>query len=301
MKIRFFITLLLSIFVMIETKAQVRMCPVCKKSVKICPYKGNHPKKVQKTDKKQRWKNSIKTINVNGVIFKMVKVQGGTFRMGEDLLEDNKEPVHNVTLFTYYIGQTEVTQALWETVMGYNPSYIKRKDFPVYKISWYECQAFVERLSFLTGESFRLPTEAEWEFAARGGNKSKKYQYSGSNNIDEVAWYWRNSGEKYLTGEWDFILCMENNCIQHSVATKRPNELGIYDMTGNVEEWCQDWFGGYEPTDQINPEGPETGNYRICRGGSYKGSESNSRIVARWLEKPSDDYFSVGLRLAMDD
>ena len=157
---------------------------------------------------------------VNGVSFEMARVEGGTFRMGatseqEDEADSDETPVHSVTLSGYYIGKTEVTQALWQAVMGSNPSRFKGSDLPVECVSWNDCQEFIKKLNRLTGRNFRLPTEAEWEFACRGGNNSRGYKYSGSNDIDNVAWYWDNSGEK-----------------THPVGTKAPNELGIYDMSG---------------------------------------------------------------------
>jgi len=171
---------------------------------------------------------TVQTFDISGVCFKMVKVTGGTFQMGHISKLDNnidigEEPVHSVTLSDYHIGQTQVTQELWEAVMGNNPSKFKgNKQRPVENVSWYDCQKFIGELNRLTGKDFRLPTEAEWEFAARGENKSKGYKYSGSNNAGAVAWYDSNSSKP------------------HSVAQKRPNELGLYDMSGNVFEWCFD-------------------------------------------------------------
>ena len=163
---------------------------------------------------------------VNGVSFEMVRVEGGTFHMGatseqKDEAWDREKPVHSVTLSSYYIGKTEVTQALWQAVMGSNPSNFKGSNLPVECVCWNDCQEFIQKLNSLTGRNFRLPTEAEWEFACRGGNNSRGYKYSGSNNLGSVAWYDDNSGGQ-----------------THPVATKAPNELGIYDMSGNVWEWC---------------------------------------------------------------
>ena len=229
----------------------------------------------------------IKTFYANGVPFDMVEVRGGTFRMGatseqgSDAL-DNEKPVHSVTLSGYYIGKTEVTQALWEAVMGNNPSRFKGDNLPVEWVSWNDCQEFIRKLNALTGQNFRLPTEAEWEFACRGGNNSRGYKYSGSNNLGSVAWYDDNSGVK-----------------THPVATKSPNELGIYDMSGNVWEWCADWYGDYSSGAQTNPKGPYGGSYRVNRGGSRFNDVGSCRSSNR------DDYIptirgdGLGLRLAL--
>ena len=192
------------------------------------------------------------TIKVNGVSFTMIAVEGGTFIMGATSEQgsdayDNEKPVHNVKLNSYYIGETEVTQKLWKAVMGKNPSKYKGDKRPVEQISWNDCQEFIKKLNQLTGKNFRLPTEAEWEYAARGGNKSKGY-----NTIGNVAWYTSNSSSQ-----------------THDVKTKQANELGIYDMRGNVWEWCQDWYGSYNGSLQINPTGPTSGSTRVCRGGSW--------------------------------
>ena len=230
------------------------------------------------------------TITVNGVSFKMVPVESGTFMMGataeqgDDAYNDEK-PAHEVTLSSFYIGQTEVTQALWQAVMGNNPSYFPDDpNRPVEMVSWNDCQAFITQLNQMTGKQFRMPTEAEWEYAARGGNKSQGYKYSGSNNIDEVCWYEENS-----------------DSISHVVATKAPNELGIYDMTGNVWEWVQDWYARYTAEAQVDPTGPETGNKRVFRGGSWYSSARYSRVSYRDVENMTNSYNRLGLRLVLDD
>ena len=222
------------------------------------------------------------SFNVNGVEFKMIPVAGGSFMMGDNNGESNEKPVHQVTLSDFYIGQTEVTQELWEAVMGANPSYWKGPKLPVEKVSWSDCQTFITKLNTLTGQKFRLPTEAEWEYAARGGNQSKGYTYSGSDNIDDVAWYSSNSGSK-----------------THDVATKAPNELGIYDMSGNVWEWCQDLYGSYSSGSQTNPQGPSSGSYRVCRGGGWYGNATNCRCANRSSRSPSNTGDNLGFRLAL--
>lgn len=224
---------------------------------------------------------------VNGVSFEMVRVEGGTFRMGatseqEDEADSDEKPVHSVTLSSYYIGKTEVTQALWQAVMGSNPSNFKGADLPVECVSWNDCQEFIKKLNRLTGRNFRLPTEAEWEFACRGGNNSRGYKYSGSNDIDNVAWYWDNSGEK-----------------THPVGTKAPNELGIYDMSGNVYEWCNDWYGNYTSYSQTNPTGPHSGSGRVYRGGCWSSYARYCRSSFRIDGSPTIRDSLLGLRLAL--
>ena len=228
-----------------------------------------------------------KTYTANGVSFDMMMVKAGTFTMGatsemKDPLSDEK-PTHQVTLTNdYYIGKTEVTQALWMAVMGNNPSYFKGDNLPVENVSWDDCQKFISKLNSLTGQNFRLPTEAEWEFAARGGNNSNHYQYSGSNELGDVAWYAGNSGDK-----------------THVVATKQPNELGLYDMSGNVWELCSDWYGNYSSSSQTNPTGPNSGSFRVIRGGNRLYDARCCRSSHRgndWSDHGSDD---LGLRLVL--
>ncbi len=224
---------------------------------------------------------------VNGVKFKMIDVDGGTFMMGDDN-GDDASPAHQVTLSDYSIGETQVTQELWQAVMGSKPSRIKEDNplLPIDYIRWYECQDFITRLNELTGKTFSMPTEAQWEYAARGGKKSKGYKYSGSNNVDDVAWYGGNSS---------YVL--------HPVATKAPNELGIYDMSGNVMEWCQDYMGNYSSEPQTDPTGPtaET-NYRIVRGGDFGWDAYFCEVSYRFGKNIYDAEYvfgGTGLRLAM--
>ena len=242
------------------------------------------------------------TFTVNGVTFKMIKVDGGTFMMGATAeqgsdAQSNETPAHQVTLSDYCIGETEVTQELWLAVMGTNPSsftpaggYNDNLQRPVERVSWNDCQTFISQLNALTGKNFRLPTEAEWEYAARGGNKSKGYKYAGSNVIDDVAWYEENAFDVGSTS-LDYGT--------HSVATKSPNELGLYDMTGNVFEWVNDWYGNYDANAQVNPTGPATGSYRMNRGGSWNFNATYCRVAYRGYSMPSGASNALGLRLAL--
>lgn len=209
----------------------------------------------------------------------MVYVAGGTFQMGSA----SGNPVPSVTLSGFYIGRYEVTQEQWQAVMGSNPSGFKGAKRPVEHVSWDDCQEFIRKLNQLTGKNFRLPTEAEWEYAARGGNKSRGYIYSGSNVIGDVAWYGENSGRQ-----------------THNVGTKAPNELGLYDMSGNVLEWCQDWYDSsyYSNSPQTNPTGPSSGSIRVLRGGSWYDSASYCRAANRGSISPTFRYYNIGLRLA---
>ena len=234
---------------------------------------------------------AAKTFKVGSVSFDMVWVEGGTFRMGATSEQDSgafdcEKPVHSVTLSGYYIGKTEVTQALWKAVMVSNPSKFIGDNLPVESVSWDDCQEFIRKLNSLTGQNFRLPTEAEWEFACRGGNNSRGYIFSGSNYIDNVAWYdgnYGNSGGK-----------------THPVATKLPNELGIYDMTGNVWEWCSDWYGTkYSSGAQTNPKGPYDGSYRVSRGGCVGDYAGSCRSSFRSRDTPGYRDFILGLRLSL--
>ncbi len=249
------------------------------------------------------------SITYNGVDFIMKYIKGGSFKMGNDSNkpEIDQIPVHDVILNDYYICETEITQALWCSIMDSNPSYLKGDDLPVDYVSWEACQDFINKLNELTGYKFRLPTEAEWEYAARGGNKSKGYKYSGSNNIDEVAWYWKNSGNIYITGtddDWNYDVVLNNNCKIHPVKTKKPNELGLYDMSGNVWEWCSDYYDEfyYKNSPLNNPTGPSTGTYGKChvqRGGNYKYYSEYCCVYYRDTYVPNFRLEPCGFRLVL--
>ncbi len=222
------------------------------------------------------------------LISNMVYVEGGTFTMGATSEQgsdayNNEKPAHSVTLSNYYIGKYEVTQAEWKAVMGSNPSYFEGSDnLPVEQVSWNDCQTFITKLNTLTGKNFRLPTEAEWEYAARGGSKRQGYKYAGSDNLDDVAWYTINSGST-----------------THAVGTKQPNELGLYDMSGNVYEWCSDWFGSYSSSSQTNPTGASSGSNRVRRGGCWILNAWDCRVSYRVYNSPDSWSSLLGLRLAL--
>lgn len=225
---------------------------------------------------------STNVITVNDISFKMVYVEGGTFNMGEGV--PKIEPVHSVTLTPFLISETQVTQELWEAVLGKNPSTFKGKLHPVENISWRDCQIFISKLNEISGLSFRLPTEAEWEYSAKGGNKTLGYpRYSGGSRLKMVGWYETNS-----------------NWCTHPVKKLEPNELGIYDMCGNVYEWCNDIYESYSEKSQINPRGPEQGRYRVLRGGSYYSDPSSCSHNSRCYQGESKKQDTFGLRLAMD-
>lgn len=225
---------------------------------------------------------------IDGVGFTMQRVEGGVFMMG-GTREQHREkistdlPTHTAVLDAYYMAQTEVTQSLWKAVM---PEWDFLEDtylpnFPMNYVSWDDCKEFIRRLDSITGMPFRFPTEAEWEFAARGGNKSKVYRFSGGNKIDSVSWGFRNS---------DFR--------SHEVGKKAPNELGLFDMTGNLSEWCADWYAPYYLGTEPNPKGPLEGEKKIVRGSSFTNCEENSYISRRETEFPTAATNYIGFRLA---
>lgn len=243
---------------------------------------------------------TIQSYTVNGVTFKMKLVEHGTFLMGSMDGETREQPVHSVTISKdYYIGQTEVTQGLWYAVMGQKPTsdgpkweagYGMGDKYPAYRISRNDCQEFITKLNKLTGQNFRMPTEAEWEFAAKGGNKSKGYIYSGSNTIADVAWYSENAN-KVGTSSPDYG--------SHRVATKLSNELGLYDMSGNVYEFCSDLYGPYSEGAVTDPVGPESGSNYVYRGGCWSNDATNSRAAYRISASPTLRSYNIGLRLAL--
>ena len=243
--------------------------------------KGNSSSKKGNTSSTPK----VERFTANGVTFEMVYVEGGTFTMGATKEQsqdayDYETPAHQVTLSDYYIGKYEVTQQLWQAVMGTNPScFDGNSRRPVDNVSWKDCQEFIGKLNQLTD---RIPTEAEWEYAARGGNQSCHYKYSGGNRSSNVAWIEDNSGRT-----------------THPVGQKSPNELGLYDMSGNVYEWCQDWWGDYSSESQTNPTGPESGSLRVLRGGCWYDTAWNCRVSYRGPEHEWEGNYSRGLRLAL--
>ena len=216
----------------------------------------------------------------------MVCVEGGSFFMGNSVSRDcdafeDEMPIHEVNVSSFYICKYEVTQEEWVFVMGNNPSLFTGSKRPVDNISWDDCQLFIEKLNELTGKQFRLPTEAEWEYAARGGILSHGFKYAGSNIIQDVAWFEDNS-----------------NGQTHEVGSKMPNELGLFDMSGNVFEWCQDWYGNYPIETHNNPSGPISGEFLINRGGSWNNLASNCRVTDRLYDTSTFHDNCSGLRLA---
>ena len=233
------------------------------------------------------------TFTVNSVSFKMVAVEGGTFMMGNDEGTNSQRPAHEVTLTGYSIGETEVTQELWLAVMGYNPSIFGSTNpidlqRPVENVTWEMCQEFITMLNQLTGKAFRLPTEAEWEFAARGGNLSQGFQHAGSDDIEQVAWY-KGNAPSYDDRGYGTQL----------VKGKAPNELGLYDMSGNVAEWCQDWYGAYGTDAVTDPTGPETGQKKVLRGGDVTQAASVCYVASRMGFDLRTAFFRFGFRLAL--
>ncbi|MCQ2315583.1 MAG: SUMF1/EgtB/PvdO family nonheme iron enzyme [Bacteroidales bacterium] len=264
-----------------------------------------------------------KTFTVNGISFEMVAVKGGTFTMGassgDSYAYDWEKPAHSVTLSDYYIGKFEVTQELWEAVMGSNPSYFKGSKLPVESVSWDDCQTFIRKLNSLTGKNFRLPTEAEWEYAARAGSEKSLYGnenivVNGKNNspnLDRYGWYGGNCGQHYTASEgcdeskgydisgWEAKQYGDERGGTHPVGRKTPNAWGIYDMLGNVYEWCQDWYGSYGSGSQTNPQGPSSGSIRVSRGGGWDFSALHCRVSIRISSAPGNRFSDLGFRLVV--
>lgn len=240
---------------------------------------------------------AVKVFNINNAVLTMVRVEGGTFQMGgsDESAKNYEKPVHNVTLDSYYIGLCEVTNEQWEAVVnGRVPTpmedpiwYNNERFLPKNMVSYTESLDFVSKINALTGLEFSLPTEAQWEYAARGGNKSNGYRFAGSNDASEVGWCYENSETQVAI-----------------VGTKAPNELGLYDMCGNVNEWCSDWYGMYSAEDQVNPVGPDSGGempMRVMRGGSVINFYEECRITHRFGGEPGSHFFFVGFRLVLKD
>jgi formylglycine-generating enzyme required for sulfatase activity len=211
----------------------------------------------------------------------LVRVKGGCFQQGSDSGSFIEKPRHEVCLSDYFIGKYEVTQRDWRDVMGYNPSRFKEcgDDCPVDSVSWSNAREFTRKLNAITGKNFRLPTEAEWEFACRGGDKDSSY--CGSNDVDTIAWQSGNSNYK-----------------PHPVGLKKPNSLGIHDMSGNVWEWVYDWSGNYYSSDRLDPKGPKTGSTRVRRGGSWQYEPEKATATWRSSGYPDDRAMDIGFRLA---
>lgn len=261
---------------------------------------------INQTTEKKHFNNVAKhsdiiTVSVDGIEFNMIRVNGGSFLMGGTEEqgkhpESDEKPVHEVNLSSFYIGQTEVTQNLWTKVMKTTIEEQAKKeddntygigdDYPMYFVSWEECQTFVKRLSEMTDMSFRLPTEAEWEYAAKGGDMSKRTIFSGGEDAKEIGWFNINSGLK-----------------THPVGQLTPNELGLYDMSGNVWEWCQDRYGAkyYKTSHLKNPQGPQNGFSRVTRGGSWANEEWFCRTTVRDWDFPNHRDCFIGFRLVSSE
>ena len=269
------------------------------KSAKVEKARHEKSKRQKEVDDRQKEEAGPKVFEVDGVQFTMVYVAGGTFNMGATsdqsaYADADENPAHSVTLSGFFIGQTEVTQELWLTVMDSNPSDFYGSQRPVENVTWSDCQRFISKLNSKTGRHFRLPTEAEWEYAARGGKRSSHYKFAGSDYLDNVAWYYDNAYSSYDSSDYG----------THNVATKSPNELGIYDMSGNVWELCQDWYGEgyYKRSPKTNPKGPSSGSYRVRRGGSWGSNDCYSnhcRVSNRGVFAPGNHFDGVGMRLAL--
>ena len=263
-----------------------------------------------------------KTYTVNGVAFEMIAVKGSTFTMGgiDQYAYDSEKPTHQVTVSDFMIGKFEVTQKLWKAVMGNNPSYFNGDDLPVEQVSWNDVQEFIRKMNLMTGQNFRLPTEAEWEYAARGDSNTSLYNgedimingQNNSPNLDKLAWYTGNCGRNYTSSAgcdvlngydisgWGEKQYSDSKGGTHPVGLKQPNAYGLYDMLGNVWEWCQDWYGDYSRRRQTNPKGPSSGSHRVLRGGSWGYGARTCRVSFRYSGDPVDSSDGIGFRLVSD-
>ena len=227
------------------------------------------------------------TIKANGVAIPMKLIAGGTFTMGGSLegidYKNNELPAHSMKVESFYMSEYEVTQQLWTAIMGTNPSEFIGEQNPVENVNWYDCVEFTKKLCSLTGKTFRLPTEAEWEYAAKGGANQENYEFAGSNHIGDVAWAASNSGKT-----------------THPVGQKSCNRCGLYDMSGNVYEWCSSWYAPYTVETMNNPLGPDSGEDKVFRGGSWKYSDTYCRVTYRPHTNPNGKYNNLGLRLVLE-
>lgn len=263
-------------------------------AAKIEVIAAEEPQQMEEEKEKEK-PMSPKSFTVNDVTFEMIYVEGGAFQMGGTSEQgkeayDAEKPVHKVVVDDFYIGKFEVTQALWKAVMGSEITdnggwrgYGYGDNYPAYRVSWLDCQTFLKKLNELTGEKFRLPYEAEWEYAARGGKNSEGHKYSGSDVANDVAWFTNNT---YDSGT-------------QPVGLKNPNELGIYDMSGNVWEWCMDWYGDYEDKAVKNPKGKAGGNNKVLRGGSWSRGSKLCRVASRGYNLIDARFSYNGFRLVL--
>ncbi|MEP7342803.1 MAG: SUMF1/EgtB/PvdO family nonheme iron enzyme [Acidobacteriota bacterium] len=240
------------------------------------------PKIVQPPQPQVRHENFIEPLG-NGVQLEMIAIRGGEFQMGSNE-RDNEKPIHRVTLSPFHIGKYQVTQAQWQTVMDENPSRFKGDKLPVENVPWDDAVKFCEKLSKQTGRNYRLPTEAEWEYACRAGSTTKYCFGDDDALLKDYAWYKVNSGNK-----------------THPVGEKKPNDWGLHDMHGNVWEWCQDWYDKnyYKQSPEKDPQGPASGDYRVLRGGSWYGNLDNARAVVRDFNLPAFRYYITGFRVVL--
>jgi len=249
---------------------------------------------------------------VSGLGLKMVYVAPGKFTMGtpiNDLDSFSYETPHCVTITKgFWIGKFELLQNEYQKIMGINPSNDKGEQLPVDRVSWTDAVSFCRKLTeqemksgrLLSGYVYRLPTEAEWEYAARGGDKSNGYKYSGSNNVDNVAWYYENSGTSRLNeSTLNYNKLKSNKSRMHKVGEKYPNELGAYDMSGNLSEWCLDWYGDFSDESVVDPKGPPLAGCRMIRGGGWMGGSRNCRVSNRDWCSPRERLISIGFRVVL--
>jgi formylglycine-generating enzyme required for sulfatase activity len=244
------------------------------------------PVKLKLREPEKPTKENVKTVSDPTTNMQLVFVKGGCYQMGSVEFDDEK-PVHQVCLSDFYMGKYEVTQSQWQKVMGNNPSFFKKcgPDCPVESVSWDDAQEFIKKLNAQSGKQYRLPTEAEWEYAARSGGKDEKWAgTSDESAVSRYAWYDKNSSRS-----------------THKVGLKKSNGLGLYDMTGNVWEWCQDWYNEayYDDSPKDNPPGPDNGEQRVLRGGSWLVIADSARAGYRFRVNPGIGDYTLGIRLLL--